>query len=342
MIHDNILFHNAEELVPESGGLLLQRVPEAVRLGMEPGGQTRAQQAANTELRFVLEGPVKVTLSAPDGPILMREYRGDIQVFAKREIGVEPTVIAIEPEFGYLPAAADRPELRGAFHPRVVRLTAGGAQPASRLVYHGAEGAHRIPLKDEMPAMRMLTYGTSITQGFNATQPHMTWPAIAARELGLDLINLGMAGACQCERSIADHIAARGDWDVAVLELSVNMADREYGLFRERVGHLVRSAVKGNPGRTVVAVTLLPHTRDLGLGSGEEPSVRGNPETYRQILRNVVSECGSKDVHLIEGRDVLPRYEDLAVDLVHPTDHGMMRIGLHVAGVLKRVLGPAA
>ena len=331
MTRDHILFHNVGEMAPADGGMLLQRVPEATRQGMEEGGQMRAQQAANTELRFVPEEPVRVTLSAPDGPILMREFRGDMPIFARHDIDPEPTVVTINPEFGWLPQAAERPELRGAFHPNVVRLAAGGAQPASRLVYHSIEGKHRLPKPDELAPKTMLAYGTSITQGFNASQPHLTWPAVAARELQWDVINLGMGGACMCEKSIADYIAERGDWDLAVLSVSVNMSGRSYDEFRERVGYLVRTVVEKNPGKPVVGVTLYPFNRDLGFGTLDSTENAGDPETYRQILRDIVSEVGGPDLHLLEGPEILTRYTDLAVDILHPSDYGLIAIGQGIA-----------
>lgn len=338
MTHDDILFHNVGEMVSEGGGLLLQRVPEATRQGMLEGGQMRAQQAANTELRFVAEEPVRVTLSAPDGPILVREYRGDLQVFARHDVDREPTVVAINPEFGWLPGAADRPELRRAFHPRVVRLVAGGAQPASRLIYHGTEGKHRLPASDELAPKTMLTYGTSITQGFNASQPHLTWPAVAARALGWDVINLGMGGACMCEKAIADHIAERGDWDLAVLSVSVNMSGSSYDVFRERVGYLVGTVVGRNPGKPVVGITLYPFNRDMGFGCLESTETCGDPEKYRQILRDIVSETGGPDLYLLEGPEMLANCSDLGVDLLHPSDHGLIAIGQTIAGRIRDLL----
>jgi hypothetical protein len=160
MVHDGMALHNVAETVPLNGGLLLQRVPESVRRELEQGARERALQAANTELRFVPIAPVRVTLSAPDGPIQMREYRGDLLTFNRRIVEPTPTTFVVEPDFCQLPAAADLPRLRHAFHPRVVRLAAGGAWPPTRLVLHGFEGARRPPDPDELPMRTKLAETT--------------------------------------------------------------------------------------------------------------------------------------------------------------------------------------
>ncbi|MEU7811696.1 GDSL-type esterase/lipase family protein [Pseudonocardia sp. NPDC049154] len=54
---------------------------------------------------------------------------------------------------------------------------------------------------------RWLAYGDSITQGWSATDPGLTYPAVTARRLGLDVWNLGFAGAARGEIGAALQIA---------------------------------------------------------------------------------------------------------------------------------------
>ncbi|HAI10386.1 MAG TPA: hypothetical protein DCM28_01690, partial [Phycisphaerales bacterium] len=68
MIFENVLLHNIAELTDVwRDGKKIQRVPESVREHLNPGAQGRSLNAANSEIRFVADGPVKVTLSSPQG-----------------------------------------------------------------------------------------------------------------------------------------------------------------------------------------------------------------------------------------------------------------------------------
>jgi lysophospholipase L1-like esterase len=55
---------------------------------------------------------------------------------------------------------------------------------------------------------RWIAYGDSITEGWIASGPAYSWPAMAAREYGLDVVNLGYAGSARGEIASAEQIAA--------------------------------------------------------------------------------------------------------------------------------------
>ena len=64
MIHGCVELHNVAETRLAAGGVSLQRVPETVRSQLNPSAQMRVRQPDNVEIRFVCEGPVRVTLSS--------------------------------------------------------------------------------------------------------------------------------------------------------------------------------------------------------------------------------------------------------------------------------------
>ena len=57
------------------------------------------------------------------------------------------------------------------------------------------------------PQPKWIAYGDSVTQGWIASSPAQAWPAIAARKAGLDLVNMGYAGAARGEIVSAEHVA---------------------------------------------------------------------------------------------------------------------------------------
>ena len=148
-------------------------------------------------------------------------------------------------------------------------------------------------------------------------------------------MNLGTAGSAFCEPEIADHIADRGDWDVATLALSVNMvAGFSVEEFRERTAYMVNTIAERNPDKPVACLTLFPYFPDLCVDTdGHE-----NFEAFRDVLREVVAESDQENVHLIEGPELLPTPGGLTVDLVHPSDDAMIDMGVNLADALAELL----
>ena len=67
MIHGDVEFHGFEEIVEsvESGWVQPQRVPESVRVHLNPGAQQKVLDPAGGEIRFVTtDHRAKITLSS--------------------------------------------------------------------------------------------------------------------------------------------------------------------------------------------------------------------------------------------------------------------------------------
>ena len=73
----------------------------------------------------------------------------------------------------------------------------------------------------ERTTPKWVHYGSSISHCIEATEPIGVWPVIAARELGLDLCNLGLAGSANIE-TFAAHAIAELEPDVVTLKLGIN------------------------------------------------------------------------------------------------------------------------
>jgi hypothetical protein len=338
MIYQHVELHNIAEVHSvRSGGVLLQRVPEEVRLQLNPGAQMRVRQPDNAEIRFLCDGgPVRITLSSL-GTTGVTLFYGPFDGRQRYTIGREATTIDIPPPSPRLEAldhALDR-ELH--FAPRVRRLILGGRQ-REPLVLHAVEGSGvRAPAPGDLPAVRYLAYGTSITHGFDAEGPHLSYVAQTAWHLGADLINLGVGGSAHCEHALADYIGARNDWDIATLALSVNMQGFSLDEFYERVSYMVSTVSGADVSRPVACVTLYPYFRDLGI-EDSGATYGGTPSQFRQALRDAVAACPHPNVHLIEGPEILTQIRGLTHDLIHPGDHGMIEMGRNLAARLVPLL----
>ena len=337
MIFRNVELHNIEEATPLPAGDAVrpQRVPESVRAKLNPGAQTRMLSPACAEVRLVADGgPASLTLSS-EGATQGVIFYGDFQDRAVVRIGKEPTSIpfAVPERLAQLD-----PKYTAAFpfRPHVCRLMFAG----DPVHLHGVEGdGVRPPSPEELPKLRCLTYGTSITHGVAATGPHLTYVAQTARRLGADLINLGVGSFAHCEHELADYIAGRDDWHVASLALSVNMpAQFTPDEFYERVSYMVNTVAGADTSRPVACITLYPYFRDYGV-QAVTPGPKGPVEEYRQRLRDAVAACPHPNAHLIEGRDILADIGGLTPDLVHPADNGMIQMGENLAKRLQALLG---
>ena len=339
MIYGNVELHNIDEVVEvgDGGPVRLQRTPEAVRLKLNKFAREKVLSPANAEIRFVCEGPsVRLTLSS--------KGQTDASIFYGPFQGKQSLVIGREPQVVELHAQADRlarmPGEHGkamAFSPKVCRIMLRGAS----LRIHKIEGDVRPPAAGEVPALRYLAYGTSITHGSAATGPHLTYVAQVARRLNADLINLGLGGAAYCEFELSDYIAARKDWHFATLELSVNMISAGFSLddFYERVSYMVNTVAGSDTSRPVACITIYPHHRDLS-DSFNDADQNGSPEEYRQKLRDAVAACPHPNVHLFEGPYILQEIGDLTTDLLHPADNGMIQMGENLARKLEPLVKP--
>ena len=339
MIYKNVELHNIEEVRSIQGhdGVRLQRVREDVRLALNEGAQMRMLQPDSAEIRFVADSPVcRVTLSS-EAQTRVTVFNGLFDSGQRFIIGAEPQTIelVINERLRQLDEVYWS---KMSFSPRVYRVTLGGTEPQREPVFfHGIEGQGiRPPEADEVPSLRYLAYGTSITHGFCAEGPHLSYASQTARRLGADLINLGVGGSAHCEPELADCIARRSDWHIATLALSVNMQGFPLDIFRERVSYMVNKIAGSQPKRPVACITLYPYFRDFGIEP--EDLYGGRPEEYRQILRDVVEACPHDNVHLIEGPEILTDISGLTTDLIHPGDNGMIEMGWRLAEKLKPLL----
>ncbi len=324
MIYQNVEFHNIEEVrkMPGSDGVRLQRIPETVRIELNEGAQMRMLTPACAEIRFVSDRPtVRLTLSS-EGWTDAVVFHGVFQSGQRFSITKKTQTIEITMPERLRQLSASLPQDMP-FSPNVFRVMLAG----DALVFHGMEqDGMRAPRPEELPGLRYLAYGTSITHGGAATGPHLAYVSQTARRLGADLINLGVGGSAHCEHALADYIASRDDWDIATLALSVNMGGFSREEFSERVSYMVDAVAGANTHRPVACITLYPYFDDL-----DTQDRKAHAAGRRQSLRDVVASCPHPNAYLFEGAEILSDMGGLTPDLIHPADNGMIRMGENLA-----------
>lgn len=330
-----IYFHNVAglEAMSQLPGVRLHRFPQKVRHALTDKGRTKAVQSSGCELRFVTEGRyVQVMLASQEANSRVFVFKGDFfhSAHALKEGSVH-TIQLEEPErfVDVDPAVLNN----GAFSSKVWRIYCDRFQA----VFCGIDAfghAIRPPRLEEMPSVTLLAYGSSITQGAGALSHYNGYVQQAARRLEIDALNLGLSGACYCEPELADHIAERDDWDLAYLELGVNMRGVvPVEEFQRRSAYLLDRIIERHPEKPIFLTTIYPnratHFRDASHAySRDEPR-------YNEWLRTYAARKNHALLTLVEGERIMTDFCSLTSDLIHPSDYGHSLMGERLAALLR-------
>ena len=323
-----ILVHNAAALVEQPQGVTFWRVPADVRDHLNPKAQERLRWTTGVELRFRrVETPVRVTLSVDEGTSIAEVYYGPFW-HSMHFIGTEPTTFEVVPlEWQDLITSMD--DLP--FGLDVVRvLLPWGAQT----VVHAIEGDLMPPDADQLPRLRYLAYGSSITNGNAGGRPTGMYAAHTARLLGADLYNLGSGGSAFFEPELADHIATRDDWNISTLEIGINMIDPfSEDEFAERVHYFVNRVASANPQRWVFCIDTLLNFRDAPTHPQHAKCL-----AFRRIVREAVAAANQPRCVHVDALSLMDSPRDLRSDALHPSPSGAEVIAARLAATIKQHL----
>ncbi|MBV8161146.1 MAG: GDSL family lipase [Acidimicrobiia bacterium] len=224
-----------------------------------------------------------------------------------------------------------------------VRLALGGWPGRERAIVHLPEGMRptirslsgvggRIePAPADQP--RWIAYGDSVAEGWVASGPALAWPAVAGRRFGLDVVNMGYAGAARGELASAEQIAGL-DADVISITHGTNCWTRtphSVDMMRAAVAAFIDVVRQGHPETPIVVVSPV-----LRPDAEQTPNRLG--ATLRDLRAAMEAAAAQRDVVLIPGGDLIGA--DHLADGIHPDDEGH-RILAEVIGaaVAKAVTG---
>ena len=239
-------------------------------------------------------------------------FRGAKRVSeAKAELGRAsvrlPAGSGPEPAIVYLPEGM-RPLLRG------VRGIGGAIAPAP-------------------PQPRWLCYGDSIAEGWCASEPAAAWPHLAARERGLDVVNLGYAGAARGEIASAEEIAALPADLISIAHGTNCWTRTPHGaaLFAEGLRAFLAIVREGHPRAPIVALSpiLRPDAEATRNRLGATlADLRG---TFEAVIRERQA-AGDARLFLVPGQALVAR--ERLPDGIHPDDAGHAQIAAAIGPAL--------
>jgi hypothetical protein len=210
-------------------------------------------------------------------------------------------------------------------------LPARAADVELWLPQHGCTRVRTAELSDAHEAVavgptgpRWVAYGSSITRCATSRGPSETWPALVARDLGLDLLCMGFGGQCHLDPVVPGQIG-RARPDVITACLGINV----YGALTfgprswpgQVAGFIARLRAEC-PHAVIVVLSPIgcPAREDTPNATGLTlAALRDDVERVAGDLR----ERGDERLFLVSGIELLsPEEGELLVDGLHPGPEG--------------------
>jgi len=185
------------------------------------------------------------------------------------------------------------------------------------------------------PGPTWLAYGDSITQGWSATDPSRSYPAIVARALGLNLHNLGFAASARGEIPVAEYMATVPA-GLITLAFGTNNWSRLPTGARHMEGILrdfIAALRTGQPDTPIVVISPLLRPD----AERTENLVGATLVELRESIESTTRELAKSDPHLtlLAGADLIG--EGDLVDGVHPGDDGHAKLAARLVDALDEI-----
>jgi GDSL-like Lipase/Acylhydrolase family/SsfX3, N-terminal domain len=185
-----------------------------------------------------------------------------------------------------------------------------------------ADGATVAEVQDLRP--KWVTYGSSITHCGAAGSPAMTWPAIVAREMDLNLTCLGYGGQCKIDPMMA-RLIRDTEADIISLKLGINThaGDLTERTFSAAVIGSIAIIREKHPETPLVVCSPIwsPARETVAPGSGV-PLVK-----MREIIQQAVAtfkKHGDQHIYYVDGLKLFgPANHAMLPDDLHPDAEGM-------------------
>lgn len=331
-----VALHDVAELVynKESGGYKLTRMPMRVAEKMNPNVTFGA---TGCEIRFVPldeEVTVKIRTVGEGKCAAATVYYGSIQSGWKQEvkkISSELTDLTVPKSdrldiLKKITAENDYP-----FSPEVVRIV---LQSCYQYEIFDVVGRCRPPKPEELPKLKYLAYGSSITHGSLARNITDCYAFRLAENFNADQINLGFAGSAKLEPEVADYIANECEFDFATLEMGVNVLKMDPDEFRSRVEYFISTIAKAHSDKKIFCIDVFYMEDDFLFADG----ANNRAARHRAIVRECVERLALPNVVHISGLEILNGAKWLSEDMVHPNARGVEELAKNLTDRIKKYI----
>lgn len=271
-------------------------------------------------LRVILEEPYKATNMSYNGIAGLDVYRRDGSGFSPVGVVSAPTSLdcSDEKEIFTLPPGMNELWIYLPLYSGV------------RSVEIGLEGDAVIEPPEPLPVSKpVVFYGSSVTQGGCAGRAGSTYPAMLARELGFETVNLGFSG-CGCGEQLIASLIAGMPMSAFVLDYDHNAPGPDH--LRATHYPFYKTIRDACPDLPVILMSKIDPDTD--------PLWRERRDIIRDTYRRATAE-GDTHIAFIDGSTV---FEDglrgvCTVDGHHPSELGFYKMYLALSPVLRKMWG---
>lgn len=185
----------------------------------------------------------------------------------------------------------------------------------------GVEPLSIIKNSQFSPNNKIITYGTSITQGGCATRPGMSYPSILGRLINFEIINLGFSGNCHLNYEIAETISTIKNLKYLIIEPEANIND--LNIIKEKLPIFINIIKRNNKNVQIIIITHFPTVHSL---------INPNLDILRKESSKLINDVAIQhNVNVISGKELLKEYcFDESVDGIHLTDLGFYKVSTYL------------
>jgi len=178
-------------------------------------------------------------------------------------------------------------------------------------------------------------YGSSITQGANASRPGTTYQNILSRRFDTDYINLGFSGNALGEPAMARYIAGL-DMSICVLDYDHNAPNAEH--LRNTHYKMYEIIREAQPDLPIIFMSKPNyHTATVKFDVSDN-------EKHRQIIIESYERAranGDTNVYFVDGKQVAEVFgagDNMTVDGCHPNDIGFLSMAKLLGDRIEKIL----
>ena len=333
---DKIELHNFAGAEPASEfyGIVLHRFPKELRNFLQ------AYSPIGGEIRFVTEAPeVKITLGFLNEKVKqtpIRVFRGNYELELPKGFSLDNgkiTVLNLSAK-----TMLDRmiPEElhRKGFSPNVWRIMFDETPTVYLCEIDTYGHPCRKPLDSEKPKYKYLNISGSVGQ-FGLDVYNIT----AARRLGLDLWNFGMAGRNVWQPEYADYVASVDNFDIVTFMFGMNtLPDISACEVRRRMIYMLERLISKRPDRPILGIPTYKCNLDRLINPEEDNYYKPYLE-LKEIFHEVMADfAGKANVHLIPGDSLMDDPSGILCDGLHLSTYAEILFGINLAETMRKYL----
>lgn len=174
--------------------------------------------------------------------------------------------------------------------------------------------------------VRVVAYGSSITQGCAASRPALSYINLLSRYLNCDILNLGFSEGARAENEVIKYLA-NIETQCYLIEYDHNS---DYNEFLARYDNIYRTIREKNKNCKIILLSRISG----GISISEKECENRNLKINSVITR--ARNNGDKNIWYVNGNEIIDSNKDLyLVDDRHPNDMGMRLIADNIVKYIK-------